>query len=637
MSAMLGARVRRSRMLRRVAVASTAAAVAAGMLATASAATAGSHQRASHVTASHAVRPAAPAAASAHYAVAQNLCDQHVRPGHATCFAMRRVDVPRTTLGARPYTAPSYATGPAGGFTPGDLATAYGVNASGGKGQTVAIVDAFDDPYAKAELNTFDAHYGLPAETSSSFKKVNQYGKTSPLPVANGSWAGEIALDLQAVRGLCHRCTILLVEGTTNGNASLATAVNTAARLGADEISNSYGAPEQGSSATFQAAYQHKGIVITASTGDHGWYDWDFANDVPGGSSSPDAGASDDMPNTPAAYPSVVAVGGTALALNSNGSRSEEDVWNENGPDDENGLDPFFGWQHDNGASGGGCSLKFTAPAWQSSVAHYARTGCGSKRMTGDVAALADPYTGYGIYSHYSGGWTVIGGTSLASPLVAAIFALAGGSGGQAYPARSLYTNYAHHRGSPYDVQLGGNAFCAGDSKANCSSFLEGETSPPTGNPNNLANGSTQHDGENPPQGPGWTGLLECGYAYDGGAGIITHDAQCNAYPGYDGPSGVGAPHGLAMFEHSNPSVSITKAATIRKGTSTTFHASVTLPISGVHITKYAWTFGDGTTGSGAWVHHTFAHVETYTVRVTVTDSLGQTTTARTKVSVHKA
>jgi hypothetical protein len=558
-----------------------------------------------------------------HYAVARHLCGQPTR-GHLSCDAIRLVPSAKGAHGAKAYVSPADSTGPAGGFTPADLASAYGFNPATSVSQTVAIVDAYNDPHALSDLNAFDAHYGLPAETSTSFRKINQNGTTSPLPADNSGWAGEIALDIEAVRAVCNHCRILLVEATTPTSANLATAVNTAARLGATEISNSYGGPENpNDAASIKAAYVHPGVVITASTGDHGWYDWDFANE---GSN----GASDNAPNTPAAYPSVVSVAGTALALNSDGTRQEEDVWNENGADDQNGL--FMGtWWGAQGASGGGCSAIFAAPAWQAGVAGYANTGCGNKRLAGDVAALADPYTGFDVYDSYgSGGWATTGGTSLASPIVAALWALAGGAHGMRYPAQSLYDNLRLRPNTIHDVTLGGNAFCAGDSAANCSAVLEAETTPPTGNPNNLANGNSFYAN-------GWAGLLDCGYPYDGSPGTIAANTQCNAASGYDGASGVGAPAGLNMFRPTHPTIAITRPSVLKLNVAQSWSAiNFADPVPGGVPTGYKWTWGDGTTNStsSASITHEFTHAGAHKVTLTVTDNFGQTGSAVLTITV---
>jgi subtilase family serine protease len=192
---------------------------------------------------------------------------------------------------------PSFDTGPAGGYAPSALATAYGYDPAAAltSPQTVAIVDAHNNPHALADLNAFDDQYGLPHETSATFKKVNQNGNASPLPTFDGGWAVEISLDVQAVRGACNNCKILLVEAKTPLGSDLAVAVNTAARLGATEISNSYGGPEAANLPTsIKQAYNHPGIVITASTGDDGWFSWDLAND---------GGRSKNRTNTPRGLP----------------------------------------------------------------------------------------------------------------------------------------------------------------------------------------------------------------------------------------------------------------------------------------------------------------------------------------------
>src|SRR5262245_3826899 len=130
------------------------------------------------------------------------------------------------------------------GYGPADLQAAYSLpSASAGTGKTFAIVDAFDAPTAAADLSTYRAQYGLPSCTTTTgcFRKVNQSGTTSPLPRANGGWAQEISLDLDMASATCPNCKILLVEANSNSFTDLAAAEDTAARLGATVISNSYG------------------------------------------------------------------------------------------------------------------------------------------------------------------------------------------------------------------------------------------------------------------------------------------------------------------------------------------------------------------------------------------------------------
>ncbi len=440
------------------------------------------------------------------------------KPGQASCDAVKLVPSTKGAPGARPAstrgtaTVPAALTGPAGGYTPAALAKAYGVTPSTATTLTVGIVDAQSDPNVRADLSKFDAKYGLPAETTTSLKVVNQRGAASPLPTADAGWAGEISLDVDAVRGLCNKCKIVLVETDSPSFTDLAAGVNEAVALGAKIVTNSYGGAESGAvPTTISSAYKHSGVVITASTGDDGYFDWDNVNT--GGSSS-------EAPAIPAAFGTVVAVGGTTLNLNDDGTRASESVWNSNGP-----FDVYGNSISGLGASGGGCSTLFAAPSWQKAVANYAVTGCGTKRMVGDVSALADPFTGYDVYDSYqtSTPWATFGGTSLASPLTAAIWALAGGAAGVASPAQTLYANFAAG-GKVYDVKVGGNGACGGASTTACASFFGGS-------PNAFG-----------------AGTLDCAWKKDS-ATLASTNGACNAKVGYDGPSGVGAPIGIATFK----------------------------------------------------------------------------------------
>jgi hypothetical protein len=133
-------------------------------------------------------------------------------------------------------------------------------------------------------------------------------------------------------------------------------------------------------------------------------------------------------------------------------------VWNDSGrPSDEEEFKQY-------NATGGGCSTLFAAPSWQLDTPGWTNMACGTKRLDNDVAAVADPYTGFDIYDIEEGGWLTIGGTSLSSPLVSSLYALAGGGGGVSYPAATLYS----HLGQPslYDVTEGGNGYCDGEAVA---------------------------------------------------------------------------------------------------------------------------------------------------------------------------
>jgi hypothetical protein len=154
----------------------------------------------------------------------------------------------------------------------------------------------------------------------------------------------------------------------------------------------------------------------------------------------------------------VVAVGGTSLYESSGAWNST--VW---------------------AGGGSGCSVAFTAPLWQSDVANFSATKCGTGRSVADVAAVGNPYTGVEVYdstpspSGYPTGWGIWGGTSVASPIIAAEFALAGGAHGVQYPASTLYSNIANHS-ALFDVVEGSNGTCKGTSACEARSGYDGPT-----------------------------------------------------------------------------------------------------------------------------------------------------------------
>jgi len=161
----------------------------------------------------------------------ERLCARPADPSERRCESIRRLDVAALKKPAVPY-----------GYSPADLRAAYGLTAlslSSGVGQTVAIVDAYDDPKAESDLGVYRATYGIPACTTANgcFRKVNQNGLASPLPRKNAGWGGEESLDLDMVSAICPNCHILFVEAS-NAGSGLDAAVNTAARLGARYISN---------------------------------------------------------------------------------------------------------------------------------------------------------------------------------------------------------------------------------------------------------------------------------------------------------------------------------------------------------------------------------------------------------------
>jgi subtilase family serine protease len=563
--------------------------------------------------------------------VAKSACAA-AAPDHMSCFAQKIVAKRVTTAKANQLPAvarvrPSFGNGPAGGFTPGEVAKAYGFNPNGSTNQTVAIVDAYRDPSVLADLNHFDSQYGLPPETASSFTVVNQTGGSVSAINTDVGWAGETALDVDAVRGLCHKCKILLVEATTNDNANLGAAVNYAAAH-AKIVSNSYGGPETDPENTpaVKADYDHHGVAILASTGDDGWYAWDQSNI--GCPNSCTTVPTDDVPSTPASYNTVVGVGGTALYVNPNGTRSLERVWNENGPAGVWG----FNLGAPIGAAGSGCSTQINGQLWQQKVAGYTSLGCGTTRRNGvDIAAIADPFTGYDIYETTatwcaSGNqddngnacpttdplWETFGGTSLASPVIGAMWALAGGPGAVKYPALSLYGHFKS--GHPtYDVTVGGTGLCDTATPGFCSG---GD------NPNSWIAGQD----------------LDCGWSTTNLANtnFLANHYQCYAKPGYDGVSGVGVPIGLTVFKPMSPTAKITTSGTITHRVSHSFSgASSTDPFPGGAIVSYHWNWGDGNSSTGKTASHTYSTAGSRTITLTVTDNYGRVGSKKLTVTVH--
>jgi len=310
-------------------------------------------------------------------------CDAMAPGDEDVCFALVRTDVggaPNGTIGKVVD-----ATTPPAGYGPAALQAAYALSTSGGVGQTVALIESGDYPTAQADLNVYRSEYGLPACGSGCFTKVSQTGSTTKLPKENASWAEESALDMDMVSAICPNCHILMVEANSATNANLGAATNEAATLGATEISNSYGGSESGAS---NSAYNHAGIVITASSGDSG-----YAGGV----------------EQPCSYSTVVCTGGTSLQTASNARGYTETVWND--------------LASGHGAASSGCSADVAKPSWQTDK------GC-TKRSESDVSFSADPLHGVAVYdsTSYQGykGWLEFGGTSVASPAIAAVYALAG-------------------------------------------------------------------------------------------------------------------------------------------------------------------------------------------------------------------
>ncbi len=365
-------------------------------------------------------------------------CAQPTQPGWVACQVIVR---------GTGVSTPADQGIPAGvGYGPSDIQSAYNLpSATAGAGEAVAIVDAYDLPTAASDLAAYRAAAGLPACTADTgcFRKVNEHGDTSYYPTPDPGWGVEIALDIEMVSATCPNCRILLVEADQADTEDLGAAENTAVALGATAVSNSWGGPETFDDISASAQYfNHPGVAVTASSGDSGYgVIW------------------------PAASSYVTAVGGTSLTKDTTTARG----WTETA------------W----GGAGSGCSVVEPKPAWQ------ADTGC-PDRSVADVSAVADPNTGVAVYDSFDTyqSWFDVGGTSVASPIIASVYALAGTPRPGTTPASYPYAN----PNALNDVTSGNNSF-------------------------------------------GWS----CDPAY-----------ECTAGPGYDGPTGLGTPNGVAAFAAPN-------------------------------------------------------------------------------------
>jgi N-acetylneuraminic acid mutarotase len=381
-------------------------------------------------------------------------CGSKMAKDRYSCFTERRTNV-HEPLVLAPDTTPQ-------GYSPTNIESAYSLPTGQGS-PLVAITDAYDDPNAESDLAVYRAQYGLPACTTANgcFQKVAQDGSTnypSP-PPAGDDWVSEITLDLDAISAACPNCRILLVEANSDAvGPNLPTAVETARAMGAKIISMSWGGSEDGTENSQDSQYfDYPGTVFTASSGDYGY----------------SAG-----PIYPSTSKYTVSVGGTTLEPEPGTSRG----WSESAWD----------------SGGSGCSADVTKPSFQSAI-----TACTTRADT-DISADADPTTGLAVYNSYSdAGWDVYGGTSLASPLIAAMYALAGGPAAGTTPA-----SY------PYD------------------------------DPNQSADINDVTTGSN---------------------GTCTPSVLCTAGPGWDGPTGLGTPNGVGAFTsgpHGNISGAVTDAST---------------------------------------------------------------------------
>jgi len=348
------------------------------------------------------------------------------------------------------------------GLTPDQVRHAYGFDqilfgsvVGDGSGQTIAIIDAYDDPqlvsrssdpdvnndlaFLASDLHQFDVQFGLP-EPAGFFKKVNQnggttYPSTDPAGPSqnNGSWALEEALDVEWAHAMAPLANILLVEANSASDANLIQAAVNYARSqpGVVAVSMSFGGSEFSGPFGSETAYDtyfttpsgHQGVTFLAATGDTG---------KPGG--------------YPAYSPNVVAVGGTVLSVDGSGNYISESGWS---------------------GSGGGLSTVEPQPSYQTGVVTQSSTA----RANPDVALIAG--TGVAVYDSWdypSTGWSTFawGGTSLATPCWAGLIAIAdqgrGLLGQTSLDGRTQTLPFLYQMPASnfHDITSGNNGFAAG-------------------------------------------------------------------------------------------------------------------------------------------------------------------------------
>lgn len=254
--------------------------------------------------------------------------------------------------------------------------------------RAIAIVDAYHNKTALNDLKAFSTHFGLPAPnlTVVYCSSTTCTGVNTPPPVDTG-WAIEIALDLDAAHAMAPHAKLYLVEAHSSSFTDLLRAEDRAAALvaaaGGGQVTNSWGGSDFSGEQSYDPHFVKNKVVFFASTGDH-----------KGGTNVADV-------EYPSVSPNVVGVGGTTIIRTNTKAFSKESAW----------ID-----------TGGGLSKYETRPSYQNVV----QSRVGAHRGVPDVSADADPASGMWVRCSTSacggsGAWWIVGGTSLASPLIAGI------------------------------------------------------------------------------------------------------------------------------------------------------------------------------------------------------------------------
>jgi subtilase family serine protease len=329
------------------------------------------------------------------------------------------------------------------GLPPSAIKSVYNLSglspsSGAGAGQIIAIVDAFHDPNALSDLNTFNSQYGYAqlstctslSQSGPCFEQVFAQGSK---PRVNAGWVLEESLDIEWAHAEAPAAKIVLVEGATNSFSNLFGAVVAANNLGANVVSMSWGGGEFSSETSSDPDFTHAGTFYTASSGDSGHgviY--------------------------PSASPNVIAVGGTTLKGCSGTSCNftSETAWS---------------------GSGGGISAVESLPGYQSSYtgpvsgASSISALTGGKRGVPDVSFEADPNTGVSVFDSTAdsgqSGWFTIGGTSVGAPNWAGILAAAAAAGSTALQGLSKIYSGGFST-NLRDITSGTNGTCGTDCTA---------------------------------------------------------------------------------------------------------------------------------------------------------------------------
>jgi hypothetical protein len=493
-----------------------------------------------------------------------------------------------TAHGATTITSPT-------GLAPSTLKAVYGYSpvATAGAGETVAIVDAYNDPSAAADLSKFSTQYGLPA---AGLTQVNQTGGSS-LPATNSGWDLEISLDIEWAHAIAPGASILLVEASSNSLTNLLAAERYAAAH-ANYVSNSWGSSEFSSEASYDSNFSAPGVSFFAAAGDEGgsilW---------------------------PSASPGVTSVGGTSLSLTSGGTLAQESAWS---------------------GGGGGCSRYEIASLAQVTGS----VNCAGKRALPDISLDADPNSGVSVYDSvaYEGrsGWWTVGGTSASTAMLAAETAAQS-------DALSTSYIYADPANIPFrDIVLGsnGHATLSGYDLATGLGTWSYTPGAPTGLSATTGVGGVALKWTAPSGAPAgeyvvWRGTSSGQETTDlatvSGAGATEYiDSTAGSGVSYyyevqalnDAGSGPFSAQAAAAPPSTPPVASFAKSCSA----ATCGFASTSTDAQGT-ISSFEWNGGNKVTGSKSTISDTYSSAGTFTVTLKVTNTAGQSASASGEVT----